>query len=326
MKTNTLSRISGHLNQELDRFNQLFKASLKSKTALVDLVTKYILKQKGKKIRPILVLLSAKLSGGITERSYRGAILVELLHTATLVHDDVVDSADTRRGFPSINAIWKDKVAVLLGDYLLAKGLMKAVEGDDFDFLRVTTDTVRRMSEGELLQISKTRKLDTDEETYFRIISDKTASLLSTCCEIGARSSTDDEEKISAMRNFGEHLGIAFQIQDDILDYTGSNKIIGKPSGGDIKEKKITLPLLYALKNVDSKKASEIVKIIRKGAKRNGVKEVIEFVSQNGGIEYAGMVANEYISKAKSNLDVFPGSETKTVMTELLEFIVKRNK
>lgn len=326
MKNNTLSRVSEHISPELDRFNQLFKSSLKSKTALVDLVTKYILKQKGKKIRPILVLLSAKLSGGITERSYRGAILVELLHTATLVHDDVVDSADTRRGFPSINAIWKGKVAVLLGDYLLAKGLMKAVEGEDFDFLKVTTDTVRRMSEGELLQISKTRKLDTDEETYFKIISDKTASLLSTCCEIGARSATDDESKIAELRNFGENLGIAFQIQDDILDYTGSNKIIGKPSGGDIKEKKFTLPLLYALRNVDEKKASEIVKIIRKGAKRNGVKEVIDFVFENGGIEYASQVANEYVTKAGKNLEIFDNSETKSIMLELLNFIVHRNK
>ncbi len=326
MKTNTLSRISEHLAAELERFNLLFKTGLKSKTALVNLITKYILRQKGKKIRPILVLLSAKISGGVTERTYRGAILVELLHTATLVHDDVVDNADTRRGFPSINAIWKEKIAVLLGDYLLAQGLMKAVEGEDFDFLRVTTDTVRRMSEGELLQISKTRKLDTDEETYFRIISDKTASLLSTCCEIGARSASGDSEKIAAMREFGENLGIAFQIQDDILDYTGTNLIIGKPAGGDIKEKKITLPLLHALKQVDKKRSTEIIKIIRKGAKRDGVKNIIAFVNENQGIEYARKIAEQYINKAKNNLSVFPESETKKYMLELLDFIVNRNK
>lgn len=233
-----LSEIIHPIEKELDLFTDKFKISLKSKVGLVDLVTKYILKQKGKKIRPVLVLLSAGLSGEISERTYRGAVLVEMLHTATLVHDDVVDAAETRRGLPSINAVWKNKVAVLIGDYLLSRGLMLAVDGNDFDFLRVVTDTVKRMSEGELLQISKTRKLDIDEETYFKIISDKTASLISTCCEIGARSSTSDENKITSLRNFGESLGIAFQIRDDILDYTGKSKIIGKPLGGDIKEKK----------------------------------------------------------------------------------------
>lgn len=308
------------------QFNLLFSKSLKSKTALVDLVTKYILKQKGKKIRPTLVLLSAKLVGEITERTYRGAILVELLHTATLVHDDVVDSAETRRGLPSINAIWKSKVAVLIGDYLLAKGLMISVDGDDFDFLKVMTNTVKRMSEGELLQISKTRKLDTDEETYFKIISDKTASLLSTCCEIGARSASEDEEVINAMRDFGSNLGMAFQIKDDVLDYIGSNKVIGKPSGGDIKEKKITLPLLHALQTTSEKESKEILKIIKKGAKKDGVATVINFVKQNDGIEYATKVAEEYLEKAKANLSIFPDSENKSMLIDLLDFIVNRQK
>ena len=326
MKNNTLSQITEQLSEELIQFNNLFKANLKSKTALVDLIAKYILKQKGKKIRPILVMLSAKLADEINERTYRGAILVELLHTATLVHDDVVDSAETRRGFPSINAVWKNKVAVLIGDYLLAKGLMTAVNGEDFDFLKVITNTVRRMSEGELLQISKTRKLDTDEETYFKIISDKTASLLSTCCEIGARSATSEDEKINAMRDFGENLGMAFQIKDDILDYVGSNTVIGKPSGGDIKEKKITLPLLHALSKVEKKKKNEILKIIKKGAKKDGVNIVISFVKEKGGIEYAATVANEFLDKARKNLDVFDNSETKNLLLDLLEFIVNRKK
>jgi len=326
LKNNTLSRITDSIKTELGQFNLLFSKSLKSKTALVDLVTKYILNQKGKKIRPTLVLLSAKLVGEISERTYRGAILVELLHTATLVHDDVVDSAETRRGLPSINAIWKSKVAVLIGDYLLAKGLMISVDGNDFDFLRVMTNTVKRMSEGELLQISKTRKLDTDEETYFRIISDKTASLLSTCCEIGARSASDSKEVIEALRDFGTNLGIAFQIKDDVLDYTGSNKIIGKPSGGDIKEKKITLPLLHALKLAPAKESKEIIKIIKKGAKKDGVARVIDFVKKYDGIEHATKIAEEYIEKAKSNLELFPDSENKTTLIDLLDFIVNRQK
>ncbi len=312
------------INKELDTFNDKFKLSLKSKVGLVDLVMKYILKQKGKKIRPVLVLLSAGINGGITDRAYRGAVLVEMLHTATLVHDDVVDSAEVRRGFPSINAVWKNKVAVLIGDYLLSRGLMLAVDGNDFDFLRVVTDTVKRMSEGELLQISKTRKLDIDEETYFKIISDKTASLISTCCEIGARSITDNNEQINSLRVFGESLGIAFQIRDDILDYTGKAKIIGKPLGGDIKEKKITLPLIYSLEKVDSKESQRIIKLIKGERKKGRIKEVIEFVINNGGIEYSESVADEYINKAKDSLSNFPESEFKKSLIELVDFVVKR--
>ena len=263
MSNISLSDISRPVKNDLDQFNQLFKKSLRSKVGLVDLVAKYILKQKGKKIRPILVLLSSKLAGRVDERALRGAILVELLHTATLVHDDVVDAAETRRGLPSINAIWKNKIAVLMGDYLLARGLMLAVESNDFDFLKVITNTVRRMSEGELLQISKTRKLDIDEETYFKIISDKTASLISTCFEVGALASTDDREKIEGLRQFGESLGTAFQIQDDILDFIGKKRIVGKPLGGDIKEKKLTLPIIHSLRAAPSSEASSILKIVK---------------------------------------------------------------
>jgi len=325
LKINSLSQITHLISNELEQFNGLFKESLKSKVGLVDLVTRYILKQKGKKVRPVLVLLSSKLAGGINERSYRGAMLVELLHTATLVHDDVVDNAETRRSFPSINAVWKNKVAVLMGDYLLARGLMLAVEGGDFDFLKVITNTVKRMSEGELLQISKTRKLDNDDETYFRIISDNTASLLTTCCEIGARAATDEEEKIIALKNYGENLGIAFQIRDDILDYIGTTKLFGKPLGGDIKEKKLTLPLIYALKNSSPADAKEIIRLIRNGGKKLIVKEIIEFVQENGGIIYAEKISKNYAQKAIDSLKIFNDNEVRVALESLVNFVVDRN-
>ncbi len=324
MTNKTLSEINHPIEKELAEFSLLFKKALKSKVALLELITRYILRQKGKKIRPLLVLLSSNLCGGITERSYRGATLVELLHTATLVHDDVVDNAETRRGFPSINAVWKNKIAVLMGDYLLSRGLMSAIDGNDFDFLRVITNTVKRMSEGELLQISKTRKLDIDEETYFRIISDKTASLLSTCCEIGARAATDDAEKISSMKEFGENLGIAFQIRDDILDYIGTKKIFGKPLGGDIKEKKITLPLIFALKKSPKEETNQIIKLIKKGAKNPEVNEVISFVKKYGGINYAESIANEYSDRALKNLKMFVESESRSSLESLIGFVVER--
>jgi octaprenyl-diphosphate synthase len=321
-----ISEISHLIDDDLKRFNELFKQSLKSKVALVDLIARYILKQKGKKVRPLLVLLSSKICGGVTERSYRGAILVELLHTATLVHDDVVDNAETRRGFPSINAVWKNKVAVLMGDYLLSRGLMQAVDGSDYDFLKVITHTVRRMSEGELLQTSKTRKLDNDEETYFRIISDKTASLLSTCCEVGARAATNDEAKISAMKEFGENLGIAFQIRDDILDFVGTSSLLGKPLGGDIKEKKLTLPLIYALKNADSDETKKAIKTLKASEKKIDVNLVIEFVKRNGGIEYSDNAALRYSEKAKQNLSIFGDSEYKLALKDIADFVVERTK
>ncbi len=320
-----LSEISYPIKSELETFNQLFKDSMRSEVGLVDLVARYIIRQKGKKIRPLLVLLSAKIAGGVTDRSYRGAVLVELLHTATLVHDDVVDNADKRRGVWSINALFKNKVAVLMGDYLLSRGLMIAVEGKDYDFLQVITDTVKRMSEGELLQIRKTRKLDIDEETYFRVISDKTASLIETCCEIGSLSATDNKEYHSAMKSFGQSIGLAFQIRDDILDYEGTFKSTGKPIGGDIKEKKITLPLIYSLGKVQKKEASLIRQIIKNGKKRNNVNEVIDFVKRNGGIDYALDKAKYYSDKAKEALSVLPDSQSKIALEALVNFVIDRN-
>ncbi len=321
-----LSEIIFPINKELDDFSVAFKKSMKTKVGLLDLVTRYILMQKGKRIRPALVILTGKACGNVNDRTFRGATLVELLHTATLVHDDVVDSAETRRGFPSINAVWKNKVAVLMGDYLLAKGLMLSVDGSDYDFLKVITNSVKRMSEGELLQISKTRKLNNDEETYFKIISDKTASLLSTCCEIGARSTTDDENKIKDMKDYGEYLGIAFQIKDDILDYVGKSFLMGKPLGGDIKEKKLTLPLIYALNNSDNSEKKAIIKLVKNGKNKKNISEVIDFVKRKGGIDYSEKVALEYSQRAISKLENLPDSESKQALFELVNFVIERKK
>ncbi len=319
-----LSEISQPIKTELEEFDRLFKQSMKSNVVLVDLIAKYIIRQKGKKIRPLLVLLSAKLSGGVSERSYRGAVLVELLHTATLIHDDVVDNADKRRGFWSINAIFKNKAAVLMGDYLLSRGLMIAVEGKDFDFLGVITNAVKRMSEGELLQIQKTRKLDIDEETYFQVISDKTASLLETCCMIGSMSTSEKTEYHQAMKKFGESIGMAFQIRDDILDYEGSSKITGKPVGGDIKEKKITLPLIYSLKKVQKSEADRIRRMIKNNDGKGDTRQVIKFVRDNGGIEYALKTAHDYSEKAKESLKLFPDSPSKIALEALVDFVIDR--
>jgi octaprenyl-diphosphate synthase len=320
----SLKEISNPIKSELERFDDIFKAALRSNVGLVDLVARYIIRQKGKKIRPLLVLLSAKISGGITNRTYRGATLVELLHTATLIHDDVVDDADKRRGMWSINAIFKNKVAVLMGDYLLSRGLMISVDGKDYDFLGVTTNAVKRMSEGELLQIQKTRKLDIDEETYFKVISDKTASLLETCCAIGAMSTTNNKDYIEAMRNFGHSLGMSFQIRDDILDYEGKSGLIGKPVGGDIKEKKITLPLIYSLNNVSKNEATRIRKVLKNGSDKTKVKDVMQFVHDNNGIDYALKVAEKYSDEAKNSLNIFPDSDTKSSMQSLVDFVTQR--
>ena len=324
MLKSQLSEISQPIKSELDKFSQIFRESLRSKVGLVDLVTRYIIRQKGKKVRPLLVLLSAKVCGGINERSYRGAVLVELLHTATLVHDDVVDNADKRRGLWSINKVFKNKIAVLMGDYLLSKGLLISMEGKDYDFLEVITDTVKRMSEGELLQIQKTRKLDIDEETYFKVISDKTASLIETCCTIGAMSASTNPEYISAMREFGKNLGISFQIRDDVLDYEGSLSITGKRTGGDIKEKKITLPLIYSLNQVSKVRATEIRKIIKNGKEKPKVDLVINFVKENNGIDYAVGQARKYATSAKEALKKLPDSQSKLALEALVDFVVDR--
>lgn len=322
----SLKKIAEPVKDELRIFDQKFKSSLHSKIKIINLITNYLLRQKGKRVRPILVLHSSALCGEISERSYIGASLVELLHTATLVHDDVVDGAEKRRGFPSLNSIWKNRISVLFGDYLLSRGLSISVDNDEFEFLKIMSNTVKRMAEGELLQIYKAKKLDIDEQTYFKIISDKTASLLSTCCEIGAVSSTEDEEKRKAMKEFGEYLGIAFQIRDDVLDYIGTFSVFGKEVGGDIKDRKITLPLIYALENTDAKTRKDVIKNIKKGNKNKKIKEIIEMVKASGGIEYAEQIARNYAEKAKECLKLFDQSSSRKALCELVDFVIDRKK
>lgn len=322
MKELDLKSISKPIEKELAEFEKKFSEVLKSKVALIDLITKYILRQKGKKIRPILVLLSAKLCGKVNERTYIAANLVELLHTATLIHDDVVDDAKTRRGLASINAVWKNKVSVLMGDFLLSKGLIIALEGDEFEFLKSTSDAVKRMSEGELLQIQKARNFDATEETYFKVISDKTASLIRTCCRIGALSTSEDKQKVETMSEFGECIGIIFQLRDDLLDYVGRKKLLGKSPGNDLKEKKFTLPLIIALKNAPSKRAKEIMKLIKDGKPK--FEEVYNFVNEYGGIEYTNEKIKKYSEQATKLICTFPEIETKKALLNLIAFISQR--
>lgn len=314
------------IKKELREFSGHFKSAMKSHVALVDAVARYIVKQKGKKIRPVLVFLSAKAAGGITERSYRGATLVEILHTATLIHDDVVDDADMRRGLASINAVWKNKVAVLMGDFLLSRGLLLALTYDDFYFLKATSNAVKRMSEGELLQIQKSRSLDLEEKTYLQIISDKTASLLSTCCEIGAHSSNTDNRIVGAMRNYGENLGMAFQIRDDVLDYIGRMSITGKPTGLDIKEKKLSLPLIHAIRQAPKSEARHIVRLIKSGARSKEIRSVIDFVQTYGGIDYAMQRAREFGEYARTALTPLPPSDAKNSLAAFIDFVIERKK
>lgn len=320
----TLSELTAPIKDNLKEFNAFFDKQLSTKVSLLNIVLKYITSKKGKQMRPIMVLMSARLCGGISDRSYVAASLVELLHTATLVHDDVVDEASERRGIASINANWNNKIAVLIGDYLLSKGLLVSVENKEFRFLEVTANAVKRMSEGELLSIDKSKRYDLDEEKYFQVIKDKTASLISTCCEIGAISATDDLERQVALRNFGENIGIAFQIRDDIFDYVSKSSLIGKPVGNDLKEKKITLPLLFALKN-NPKESDKIIKLIKKGKlQKSDISNIIDFVIANGGIKYAEEKAHFYIEEAKRNLDVFPESIEKKSLIDIANFVIDR--
>ncbi|MGB9696201.1 MAG: polyprenyl synthetase family protein [Ignavibacteria bacterium] len=319
-----LTKIIEPIESEVKEFKRRFAESLKSNIALIDIITKYILRQKGKKIRPILVLLSAKLCGEINDRTYIAATLVELLHTATLIHDDVVDEARTRRGLASINAVWKNKVAVLIGDFLLSKGLLISLQNNEYDFLQSTSEAVKRMSEGELLQIQKARNFEASEKTYFKIIGDKTASFIKACCKLGAQSVTTDKKKIDKLSEFGENLGIVFQITDDLLDYTGRKSVLGKSIGNDVKEKKFTLPLIYSLEHSPQKEARAIIKAIKKSS--NGVfDEVYDFVYKYGGIQYARDKASTFAIKATSSLADFPDSVAKNSLLNLVEFVRIRN-
>ena len=321
-----LDTIIAPVDGDLRKFEAHFRRALRSNVGLVDAVVRYMVKRKGKRIRPALVLLAAAATGGVSEATFRGAALVELLHTATLVHDDVVDDADTRRGWPSINAIWKNKVAVLLGDYVLSRGLLLSLEHNDIAFLHSTSTAVKRMSEGELLQIQKSRQLRNDEETYFQIIGDKTASLLATCCEIGALSATEDNDVVARLRAYGENLGIAFQIRDDILDYTGTASALGKPVGGDLKEKRFTLPLIHAFSKAPSSERKDVLRRLKRGVGRKDIDEIIRFVDRHGGIAYAVTTAEDYRDRATAQLAPLPDSEAKRALMDLADFVVSRKK
>ena len=298
---------------------------MKSQVPLLDRITHYIVKRKGKQMRPMFVFLSAGLCGGINEKTHRAATLIELLHTATLVHDDVVDDSNERRGFFSINALWKNKIAVLVGDYLLSKGLLLSVEYKDFNLLSIVSEAVRVMSEGELLQIEKARKLDISEEIYYEIIRQKTASLIASCCAGGAASVDASENDIKEIHLFGELIGMAFQIKDDLFDY-GPDGVIGKPTGIDIKESKMTLPLIYALSKTDRSTKRHIVNIIKNhNTEDKKVKEVIDFVKANGGLEYATKKMEEYQLKAFDVLNKFQDSIYKNSLRDLVKFTIERN-
>lgn len=326
MSNPTLNQIKTPINEELTLFENKFRQSMKSSVSLLDTIMTYIVKRKGKQMRPMFVLFTAKLNGGITEPTYRGAALVELLHTATLVHDDVVDDSNKRRGFFSINALWKNKIAVLVGDYLLSKGLLLAVRNKDFHLLEIVSDAVEKMSEGELLQIEKARKLNLVEDVYFDIITKKTASLIASCCAIGTASVIpDDKEKIEQMRLFGEKIGIAFQIKDDLFDYGTDD--IGKPLGIDIKEKKLTLPLIYALNNAPKDVKRKLIYIIKnQNTNTKKVKEVVDYVHQSGGIEYAQKEMHRYKDEALEILNRFPNNESQTSLHQLVDFVIARKK
>ena len=307
-------------------FEQKFKESLKSHVSLLDRIMHYIIKRKGKQMRPMFVFLSAKLFGKFKENTYRAASMIELLHTPTLVHDDLIDESNFRRGFFSINALWKNKIAVLVGDFLLSKGLLLAVKNKEYSLLNIMSSAVQQMSEGELLQIEKTRKLDITEDVYFEIIRKKTATLIAACCASGTNSVGESEETIEKMRLFGEMAGIAFQIKDDMFDYT-LKPVIGKPTGIDIREKKITLPLIYTLNTIEKNKKSYIINILKNHNKDHSkVAEVISIVKENGGIEYAKKIMNKYYTEALKILEPFEDNDAKKSLLLLLDFVVNRKK
>lgn len=320
-----IKEVTSSVSEELKLFQERYKTVLHSKNSLVDKVTRYVLKQQGKQIRPLLVLLSAKVFGEVGDSAYRGAIMVELLHSATLIHDDVVDGAEMRRGIPSINALWKNKISVLIGDYLLSKGLLYSLENSDYRSLHLVSEAVRRMSEGEILQIQKTRSLDITEEDYLSVIADKTGSLIATSCAIGAASGTKSEDEIASLNHYGEYLGLAFQIRDDLLDYTGDSRKTGKQLGIDIKDRKITLPLIYALQH-SAKAEQNRIRSILKSSKKRAVRssDVITFVREKGGLEYAAEVAEGFAAKALDSLSRFPQNEARRSLELLVDFVMKR--
>jgi len=322
-----VEQIKQPIAYEMDLFEQKFQLSMSSKVALLNRITHYIVNRKGKQMRPMFVFLVSKMvsNGEVSERTYRGASVIELIHTATLVHDDVVDDSNRRRGFFSINALWKNKIAVLIGDYLLSKGLLLSIDNNDFDLLKIISIAVREMSEGELLQIEKARKLDITEAIYYEIIRQKTATLIAACCSLGAASVKPDSQDVEKMRKFGELIGMAFQIKDDLFDYGDTQ--IGKPTGIDIKEQKMTLPLIYVLNKADKKDKRWLINSVKnynKDTKR--VKEVIAFVKANDGLEYAVSKMKAFQSEALQLLETYPNSEYKNSLKLMVNYVIERKK
>jgi len=327
MPMKAVAQIKLPIEKEMELFEKKFSNSMISKVSLLNKITHYVVNRKGKQMRPMFVFLIAKMNnqGAVNERTYRGASVIELIHTATLVHDDVVDDSDRRRGFFSVNALWKNKIAVLVGDFLLSKGLLLSIDNDDFDLLKIISVAVREMSEGELLQIEKARNLDITEAIYFEIIRQKTATLIAACCAMGAKSVHASEDKVEAMRNFGELIGIAFQIKDDLFDY--SDQAIGKPTGIDIKEQKMTLPLIYAINNASSKDKSWLINSVKNHNKdKHRVKQVIAFVKTNGGLDYAVQQMKDYQQKALDILDTYPSSPYKDSLNLMVNYVIDRKK
>jgi octaprenyl-diphosphate synthase len=317
--------IKAPVAEELNQFERRFKEAMQSPVPLLDKITTYIYRRKGKQIRPTFVFLTAKMIGEVNESTFTAANMVELLHTATLVHDDVVDDSDERRGFFSINALWKNKIAVLVGDFLLSRGLLTALDNQEYDLLHILSNAVKEMSEGELLQIEKARRLDIDESVYYEVIRKKTASLMAAACGSGAVSVTTDKELIARAKLFGEKAGLAFQIRDDLFDYGTDD--IGKPVGNDIKEKKMTLPLIYALKKADFFTRHKIIRTVKNNDNRpERVAYVIDFVKKSGGLEYAKLAMMQLREEAKDILYQFPENEARRSLESLLDYVIERKK
>jgi len=320
-------KIKQPIDYEMELFEQKFLLSMSSKVALLNRITHYIVNRKGKQMRPMFVFLVAKMihNGEVSERTYRGASVIELIHTATLVHDDVVDDSNRRRGFFSINALWKNKIAVLIGDYLLSKGLLLSIDNNDFDLLKIISVAVREMSEGELLQIEKARQLDITENIYYEIIRQKTATLIAACCSLGAASVRPNTSDVETMRQFGELIGMAFQIKDDLFDY--GNEAIGKPTGIDIKEQKMTLPLIYVLNKCSSKEKKWLINSVKNHNKdKKRVKEVITFVKSNGGLEYAVTKMKQFQTEALQILQNYPNSDYRDSLELMVNYVIDRKK
>jgi octaprenyl-diphosphate synthase len=321
---NPIDQIKAPIRREMEEFEAHFKKSMKSSAPLLDRITHYIIKRKGKQMRPMFVFLSAKLCGKINDSTYTAASLIELLHTATLVHDDVVDDANMRRGFFSINALWKNKIAVLVGDFLLSRGLLLSVEKGEFELLKIVSTAVREMSEGELLQMEKARKLNITEAVYFDIIRQKTASLIAACCQSGSHASGASVAESERMRSFGEKVGIAFQLKDDLFDYA-ADPSIGKPTGIDIKEKKMTLPLIYTLEKASRADQKWIIKTVKHhNMDKAKVQKVIDFVVESGGIAYATSKMLEYREEALKILHSFEDSEARDSLENLVNYTIDR--